>query len=68
MNGKLINNSDSVQCKRRREKPKFVALIARRRQMARNKKRSHPLPAIAFVYLALVGGLLLLSASRVLAL
>jgi hypothetical protein len=67
MNGKLTNTSDSVHHKRRSRKLKFVVSVAEG-QMSRNKKRSHPLPAIAFVYLALVGGLLLLSASRVLAL
>jgi hypothetical protein len=36
-------------------------------RMIRNKKRSHSLPAIAFIYLALVGGLVLLTASRALA-
>lgn len=36
--------------------------------MNRVRKRSRSLPVIAFIYIALVGGMVLLSASRTLAL
>jgi hypothetical protein len=68
MNGKLTKASDSVQCKLHKVMFKFIAFAAMEGSMTRNKKRGHPLPAIAFVYLALIGGMLLLSGSRVLAL
>jgi hypothetical protein len=35
--------------------------------VTRSKKRNNWLPAVAFIYLALVGGMVLLSASRALA-
>jgi hypothetical protein len=35
--------------------------------MTKNKNRSYAIPAIAFIYLALVGGMVILSASRALA-
>jgi hypothetical protein len=35
--------------------------------MSRTKKRSRSLPAIVFIYIALVGGMVLLTATRTLA-
>lgn len=35
--------------------------------MKKNKKNGHMLPAVAFIYLAMIGGMIVLSASRVLA-
>jgi hypothetical protein len=35
--------------------------------MKKNKKNERMLPAVAFIYLAMIGGMIVLSASRVLA-
>jgi hypothetical protein len=35
--------------------------------MKRNKKNGHMIPAVAFIYLAMIGCMIMLSASRVLA-
>jgi hypothetical protein len=37
-------------------------------EMIKSKKRSHWLPAVAFIYIALLGAMVLLSATRALAL
>jgi hypothetical protein len=68
MNAGLTMASDGVQTEALRLAPKFNAWSLMEAVMIRNKKRSHSLPAIAFIYLALVGGLVLLTASRALAL
>jgi hypothetical protein len=67
MNRVLTEVSGTVQTAKFKVRPKFNASSPMEAWMTMSKKRRHSLPAIAFIYLALVGGMVLLSATMTLA-